>query len=157
MSSTKEPQKKHKGGREVALVFTEEMLKEVEVLAGRGLTQKQIAGYFGIGLSTIENYARNNPDLKKALVRGKSKTISFVAGKLIEQIKAGSTSATIFYLKTQAGWAEPDPNNPPPPDDDEEKAPPQKLELNTKDPNEAAKVYQQIMLRGKNERNSSGK
>ena len=129
--------------------FTEAMIKNASTLSGQGLTHKQIAAFFGIGTNTFYMKMKEYPELREAVTKGKSKMISFVAGHLIQQIKNGSTTATIFYLKTQAGWKEVDPNDPTPPEFEDEKVPPQKLELNTNDPNEAAKVYQQIMLRGK--------
>lgn len=137
---------KKKAGAKPEFIVTPELIKDAETLSGRGLTRKQVADYFGI--SERHLYAKMNeyPDLKVALTQGKAKTISFVAGKLIEQIKGGDVKAMMFYLKTQAGWRdvstivveqEPDHN-----DDDD-------LKLNTSDPNEASKIYQQIMLKGK--------
>lgn len=137
---------KNRPGRKTEFVVSPELVKDAETLSGRGLTRKQVADYFGI--SERHLYAKMNeyPDLKAALTQGKAKTISFVSGKLIEQIKMGDVRAMIFYLKTQAGWRdvnalaveqEPDNN-----DTDD-------LKLNTSDPNEASKIYQQIMLKGK--------
>lgn len=136
---------KGKVGKPPEFIVNEEIIRDAETLSGRGLTRKQVADYFGI--SERHLYAKMNeyPDLKLALTKGKAKTISFVAGKLIEQIKGGDVKAMMFYLKTQAGWRdvstivvehEPDHN-----DDD--------ISINTSDPNEASKIYQQIMLKGK--------
>ena len=133
-------------GKPPEFSVTDELIKDAETLFGRGLTRKQVADYFGI--SERHLYAKMNeyPDLKLALTKGKAKTISFVAGKLIEQIKGGDVKAMMFYLKTQAGWrdvstivVEHEPEN----DGDDD------LKLNTSDPNEASKIYQQIMLKGK--------
>lgn len=133
-------------GRPAELQITEQLIKDAEALSGRGLTRKQVADYFGISERWL--YAKMNefPDLKLALTKGKAKTIALVAGKLIEQVKSGDTKAMMFYLKTQAGWRdvstiviEQDPSS----DDDDD------LKINTSDPNEASKIYQQIMLRGK--------
>jgi len=133
----------------VRFILLEESLKEMEILSGRGLTLRQIAHYFDISLSALEKYSKKHPQLRAALRRGKSKTISYVSGKLIEQIKAGSTSATIFFLKTQAGWK--DPNLVASNYESDEKVSASKLSTKTTDPNEAARAYQQIMLREKND------
>lgn len=130
------------------LHITEQMIKDAEVLSGRGLTYAQIAHYFGIHETTFYRKIEEFPALGEALMKGKSKTISQVAGKLIELIKGGSVPAAIFYLKTQAGWKDLDGNS----KDYNEASEVQekkKLTTGTKDPNEAAKVYQQIMLKGK--------
>lgn len=133
-------------GKPPEFFVTEELIKDAETLSGRGLTRKQVADYFGI--SERHLYAKMNeyPDLKLALTKGKAKTISFVAGKLIEQIKMGDVKAMMFYLKTQAGWRDVSTivvEHEPETDGDDD------LKLNTSDPNEASKIYQQIMLKGK--------
>ncbi|PWE30003.1 hypothetical protein DDZ14_16320 [Maritimibacter sp. 55A14] len=38
--------------------------------------------------------------------RGKAKAIAHVANGLLQKARAGDTTSTIFYLKTQAGWWE---------------------------------------------------
>ncbi len=118
---------------------TPEILKEIEQLSGRGLTKDQIAGYYGFSRSTLRNYENNNPELAMAFDKGKSKGISHVAGRLMHQINEGSTQATIFYLKTQAGWKSTEESE----DDQENKT--NNLTINVNDPNEAAKIYQEIM------------
>lgn len=41
-----------------------------------------------------------------AVKRGRARGISYVAGKLIERIREGNVSATIFYLKARANWSD---------------------------------------------------
>lgn len=143
-------------------IFTEEKIKEVEVLSGRGLTQKQISDYLGISKSCFAYKMNQNEELRKAYLKGRAKTISYVSGKLIEQINAGNTLAAIFYLKTQAGWK--------PPQDEEsnnkkdyysneevDQSSDNDIKIDTNDPNEAAKIYQKIMTGDKNERNGTSK
>ena len=122
---------------------TPEILNEVQILAGRGLTINQISDYYGISNKTFHLHKKNNPELEVAFRKGKCKTISFVAGKLIEHIKNDNIPATIFYLKTQGGWTDASTVQLNEPIEHSE------LTINVNDPIEAAKVYQQIMRRGK--------
>ena len=124
------------------------MIEEVKRLSGLGLRRSDIAAYFGMAYSTLCKKAASNPELRIAFKQGKAQQVSEVAGELITQIRQGSTSATIFYLKTQAGWKEPDVVAPED-EDEEDKAPQENLEITTNDPIEAAKSYQQFMQRGK--------
>ena len=81
-------------------------LKQVEALAARGLTQQQIADSLGISESTLYTNKRENVDFAEAIKRGKAKGIATVTNKLFAKIEEGNLTATIFYLKTQAGWKE---------------------------------------------------
>jgi predicted DNA-binding protein (UPF0251 family) len=130
------------------LPLTDENLKTIEILAGRGLTQTQIAGWFGVSKQTFANRMKEFTEIRRAMNRGKSVQIAHVAGKLIEQINAGSTSATIFFLKTQAGWKDGTQIVP-------ETREPINLNISTSDPNEAARIYQDIMRGKGHERNSA--
>ena len=81
-------------------------IKQVEALAARGLTQQQIADSLGISESTLYTNKRENVDFAEAIKRGKAKGIATVTNKLFAKIEEGNLTATIFYLKTQAGWKE---------------------------------------------------
>lgn len=136
---------KRKLGRRHEFELTQELVDQAELLSGRGLTYLQIADYMGITERYLYKLCNQHEGLKKALKSGKAKAISLVSGKLIEQIKHGDVKAMIFYLRTQAGWRDvstvvvegfSDHN------EDE-------LKMKTSDPNEASKIYQQIMLKGR--------
>lgn len=147
MEERKKGKSQNKRGRKKRVEITDEVIKQVEFLSGRGLTEYQIAAYFGISDVTFQTYKNDNPKLMETLRKGKSKTISFVSGQLIEQIRRGSTSATIFYLKCQAGWKDPNAaSNKKNDDESDESNEPKDLKTGTSDPNEASKIYQQIML-----------
>ncbi len=76
-------------------------LAEIEMLAGIGLTQQEIADVKGICVETLVKYA------PVALRRGKSKGIGKVARKCFEMASSGNHPAmTRFFLRTQAGWRE---------------------------------------------------
>lgn len=87
------------------IVFTEEMLQEVDQLADK-LTVEQLASYFGIGKTTFYRVCKRQPELMERYKKGKSKRIEQVVSKLYEKIEAGDTVSILFYLKTQAGWRE---------------------------------------------------
>lgn len=123
--------------------FTDEQIREVGILAGRGLTQAMIAAYFGISNSCFKNKKRENETLRMAAYQGKAKATAMVSGKLMELIKAGNITAIIFYLRTQGRWKEATEDQK---EESEEDNQPKKVELGTRDPIEASKAYQQIML-----------
>lgn len=95
---------KNKGGRP-PVELTKEQIVELEGLA-RDMTISQIADYFGIGESTFYGIKNRDSRVLTAYKKGKSQGIKYVAGKLRTLIDQGDTTATIFYLKTQAGWRE---------------------------------------------------
>jgi hypothetical protein len=81
--------------------FTKQELEEIEMMAGLGLTQQQIADIKDICVDTLRKYAR--PQLK----RGKSKGIGNVAKTAYQMATSGKSPAmTMFFLKTQAQWRE---------------------------------------------------
>jgi len=141
-----------KKGRTPSFKVTPEVLKEVEVMAGNGLTQIQIAAYYGVTYATLNNAKIRDKSLDFAIKKGKSKSILFVTGKLMEKIKQGNLSAIIFYLKTQAGWNEKSTLEL----KDKIKSKKSDYKLDTMDAIEASKIYQSIMTGSyKDERNSS--
>lgn len=95
---------KNLGGRP-PVVFSPEQIKKVEELS-QGLTIEQIADYFGICPTTFYKIQKRQPELSEAYKKGKVKTVGWVVSKLKQKIEEGDTTATIFYLKTQAGWTE---------------------------------------------------
>lgn len=94
--------------------FSESDRKEIEKLAGYGLTHDQIAIFKGCSRDTLTKHCSIE------LERGKVKAIAEVTGYLFGNIKAGDQASIFFYLKTQAGWREKQPEQgedkePPPP------------------------------------------
>lgn len=136
----KKPTRK-KSGPKPKIIINSEIIEEVSVLAGRGLTQQQIHQYYGISHAHWYKLIEKHPDLRKAVLSGKSKTISMVAGELIKAVRKGNVSAIIFYLKTQARWKEDSL-----PEDDDEKPSFPSITLTVNDPVEAARIYKQIMI-----------
>jgi len=97
---------KNKGGRpEVEL--TSEQKTQVEALASF-LTTEQIADYLGIGRTTFYSIMKRDEEVSERYKRGRARTIAKMGSNLISQANNGNVTATIFYLKTQAGWRETD-------------------------------------------------
>lgn len=93
-----------KAGRP-AKVLTEKQRGEIETLAAF-LSIEQLADYFGIGRTTFYALAEKDPEILEHYKRGKSKAIAHIAQGLIQKARAGDTTSAIFFLKTQARWAE---------------------------------------------------
>lgn len=95
---------KNLGGRP-RVVLNKKEIEEVEILA-QYLNMEQIADHLGIDEKTFFNIRQRQLEVFTAYKKGRSKAIGFVAAKLMEKIRNGDTTATIFFLKTQAGWSE---------------------------------------------------
>ncbi|MCA9237758.1 MAG: hypothetical protein KDA44_19930 [Planctomycetales bacterium] len=87
------------------IVLDDHQKAEVETLAAL-LNQDQIADYFGISRTTFHMIRQRDPEVDERYKRGKSKAIAHVANGLLQKARAGDTTSSIFYLKTQAGWRE---------------------------------------------------
>tara|TARA_X000001388_G_scaffold38793_1_gene27314 strand:+ start:916 stop:1275 length:360 start_codon:yes stop_codon:yes gene_type:complete len=55
----------------------------------------------GIGRTTFYNYYNDDKEFKALVDDIANMSLDFAESKLLEQIKDGSTAATIFYLKTK--------------------------------------------------------
>lgn len=80
---------------------------EVETLAAV-LNTEQIADYFGICRNTFSAIREREPDVDERYKRGKARAVGAIAQSLISKARAGNVACMIFYLKTQAGWREPE-------------------------------------------------
>jgi len=93
------------GGGRPAVEFDDKDIAQVEALASV-MTKSQIADYFGIEENTLRAVERRQPEVFEAYKKGKARAILKVSQNLLAQSNSGNTVATIFYLKTQAGWRE---------------------------------------------------
>lgn len=87
------------------ITLTEDEAREVETLAAL-LNQDQIADYLGISRTTFRAICDRDEEVAVRYKRGKAKAIAHVANGLLQKARAGDTTSSIFYLKTQAGWRE---------------------------------------------------
>lgn len=93
------------GGGRPSIYFDESQMAQVEALASV-LSKKQMADYFGISENTFRAVESRQPEVFEAYKKGKGKAIASVGTNLISMAQKGNVTAAIFYLKTQAGWRE---------------------------------------------------
>lgn len=80
--------------------------EQVAKLAGLGLTQAQIADWFGASERTLRNRLTEDDELVAAYKRGKAIALEKVTAKLWKNIEDGDKASIFFYLKCQANWSE---------------------------------------------------
>ena len=90
--------------KDLHVAYDEEMLLNIQMLAGKGFTLQQIADYLGVSYLTFNNHRNQYDAIDVAVRRGKAKAISLVTGCLFKKINDGDMTGIIFYLKTRAGW-----------------------------------------------------
>ena len=96
------------GGGRPAVELTEEQVIELKALSAV-LNKSQVADYFGISENTLRAIEKRQPEVSAAYKKGRVNQIAGMGSNLIKLAKAGNVSANIFYLKTQAGWKEDQP------------------------------------------------
>lgn len=96
------------GGGRPLIVFDDSQVAQVEALAAV-LSKKQLADHMDVSETTFREIEARQPEVFDAYKRGKAKAISRMGQSLIMQAEDGNTAAAIFYLKTQAGWRETEP------------------------------------------------
>lgn len=90
------------------IVFTADQAGKVGHLAGIGLNNDQIAAYFEISASAFDQVLRRQPEVKKAISKGRASALADVAGSLYQGAMSGNVTEKIFYLKTRGRWREAD-------------------------------------------------
>lgn len=81
-------------------------IQKAERLAGRGLSQKQIAQCLGISETSLYKYKKVSAEFKEALERGRSKGIAMVSNALFKKCLKGDVNAIKFYLSVVGRWKE---------------------------------------------------
>lgn len=79
-------------------------LKEVERLAGLGLTQEQIAVSLGISPRTLESRKAESAEFAASIKKGQASAIAQVSNALWTNAMGGNVTAQIFFLKARAQW-----------------------------------------------------
>lgn len=79
---------------------TDDQRHIVEVLVAGGTPKTTIAKALGIGMKTLQRHYTE--ELDSGLESANAKVVR----RLFRLIEQGSTPATIFWLKTRAGWKE---------------------------------------------------
>ena len=83
--------------------LTPEQIQMIEAGA-RFLTTEQLADLLGIGKTTFFAILNRDEKINELYKKSKSQQHLRFANNLMKQSDNGSTAATIFYLKCQAGW-----------------------------------------------------
>ncbi len=84
-----------------------EQLKDIERLAGFGLSVEKIAAYLGMSKATLDRRVSESIEVSSALERGRSFSEEAVASTAFQMATSGKhPSVTMFWLKTRAGWRE---------------------------------------------------
>jgi hypothetical protein len=97
-------------GKNKTIVLDELQIAQVEALAAF-LNIEQIAKYLNFSASAFYRIKKRQPEVLGAYERGVVKAHAFVGSTLMGFIKEKintptKLNATMFYLRTQAGWAE---------------------------------------------------
>lgn len=90
--------------------LTDKQAAQVEALAAY-LSKQQIADYLGVSRPTFDAILERDDLVSLHYKKGKAKAIANVAQGLVKQAIEGNMTAAIFYLKTQAGWRETEPES----------------------------------------------
>ena len=80
---------------------------EIERLASCGLTDAQICAALSVHPETLRRRKRDSAEFVDALTRGRARGTAAVASALYDKAVAGDLKAQMFFLKTRAGWTEP--------------------------------------------------
>lgn len=87
------------GGRPSA--YKAEYEKQAYQLCLLGYTDKNLADFFGVAESTINNWKLEHPEFMESLKEGKAQSDVEVEQSLREKAVGGDTTAQIFWLKNR--------------------------------------------------------
>lgn len=99
--ATKATHKRSGGGRPPKEI-TDDHLRQIEALAGYGLTEAAIAHVIGLSPATFRR-KKNEARVMSALQKGKALAEATVSKALFERAKEGDLTAIIWWEKTRAG------------------------------------------------------
>lgn len=95
-----------KRGQGVKHVLTPEQIEQCAKYAAVGLNNDQMAALCDCSTTTFDEILVRQPEVKRAIEKGRSKGVGGIANTLYQQAMSGNITAAIFYLKTRARWAE---------------------------------------------------
>lgn len=96
------------GNGKVQLIADDDLPK-VEYLAGLGLSMLEISAAMGFKRSTFYARVKDQQGVKEAIDRGRAKANMNVAKSAYSMATSEEhPSMTMFWLRTQAGWVDPD-------------------------------------------------
>lgn len=80
-------------------LFHSSMIKEVRKLAGLGMIMEEIAVFWGLGLRTIQRYAKNKAEFRRALKEGRLIADNKVEKSLYERAIGFETTERIYEIE----------------------------------------------------------
>ena len=83
-------------------LVTPKLLKEIERLAARGLSQKQLCHALGFSESWWFDQKQKTQELQEAYQKGSTQGILEIADSLFEAAQAGNVTAMLFFLKCRS-------------------------------------------------------
>lgn len=86
-----------------AIEFTEKDLRQIEMLAGLGLTLPKIAAIMGFSVELLEKRKRTHEELNTVLERGRAAAEARVGKSLFERAIEGDVAAIRWWEMTRAG------------------------------------------------------
>jgi hypothetical protein len=84
-----------------AYEVTDEVVSEVERMAGQGLTNRQIGQCLGISHQTFSVKQNQYSEFADAVKRGRAKGLDTITNALFTTARDGNVTAQIFYLKNR--------------------------------------------------------
>ena len=85
-----------------AFEFTEEVYQKIEELAGQGLNERDIAYCIGMHPTTFSEKKYKLEKLRESVKKGQAQGLQTVTSCLMDQVKSGNPTSTIFYLKNRS-------------------------------------------------------
>jgi len=98
---SKEIVEKNKGGRPPK-VISEDMLRQIEALAGYGLNLEKICHVIDISYDTLKRRVADTDRVLQSIKRGRALAEGTVGKTLFEKAKEGDTGSIIWWEKTRA-------------------------------------------------------
>jgi len=86
--------------------LTDDHIRQIEQLAGVGLTLPKIAAIIGISEGTLRGRKRQEKRVFDALERGKAKAEGVIGRSLFERAREGDVAAIRWWEMTRAGRTE---------------------------------------------------
>ena len=97
---------RQKGVKDTRIDLTPEQVEMCRKYAAVGLNNDQMAALCDVSPATFDLIIKRQPEVGKAISKGRASGIGGVANTLYQQAMSGNLTAAIFYLKTRAKWAE---------------------------------------------------
>ena len=89
-------------------LFDERDVKQIQTMAGLGMTSEQMAAVLGVSKSTFDRRQADQTEVSEAVLKGRALTSMTVRQTAYQMAVSGESPAlTIFWLKCREQWKEP--------------------------------------------------